>query len=252
MDGISFGPLVGPSSLVMVLLGASGAGLMAYRKSDLSVIPKALIYSMKGNPPEPGDAIDQLALLSEVARKEGMLAVEGKLADLSDPFLRQGMQLVVDGLDAEQVTEILSIDIAALDSRHQVSIGFFKALAGYAPTFGMVGTVVGLINMLGNLSDPSQLGIGMSMALLTTLYGVLAANLVFAPVSARLKRLNSDEMAARDVALDGILALGAGASPRVLVERLETYLPPGDRVGHAARTGKAVGAPAPAPAAVAA
>jgi chemotaxis protein MotA len=102
MDGISFGPLVGPSSLVMVLLGASGAGLMAYRKSDLSVIPKALIYSMKGNPPEPGDAIDQLALLSEVARKEGMLAVEGKLADLSGPFLRQGMQLVVDGLDAEQ------------------------------------------------------------------------------------------------------------------------------------------------------
>jgi chemotaxis protein MotA len=239
MDGNSFGPLIGPSSLVMVFFGALGAGLMAYRKSDLAGCVKSALYAIKGAPPEPDEAITQMAGLADVARKEGMLALETKLPEITDDFLRRGLQLVVDGLDADQVREVLDIDLTAVDERHQLAIGFWKALGGYAPTFGMLGTVIGLINMLGNLSDPAALGLGMSMALLTTLYGVMFANLIFLPIASKLERLNALELGAREVILDGILAIQAGTSPRVLVERLETFLPPARRVGHAARTGGA-------------
>ena len=122
-------------------------------------------------------------------------------------------------------------------------IGFWKSLGGYAPTLGMLGTVIGLINMLGNLSDPAQLGAGMSLALLTTLYGVLFSNLVFLPVANRLENLNKAELAARDMALDGIVALQSGVSSRMLVERLETYLPAERRLGHQARSGGVAAAP---------
>lgn len=237
MDGNSFGPLIGPSSFVMVFFGTVGGSLMGYGLADIKRIPAALRYAFRATPPDTDAAITQLAGLADVARREGMLALESRLAEIDDPFLRTGLQLVVDGLDADQVSEVLQIELAASDERHQLGISFFKTLGSYAPTFGMLGTVIGLINMLGNLSDPDQLGIGMSLALLTTLYGVLFANLVFLPVASRLERLNSEEMSARDVVMDGILSIQSGVSPRVLVERLETYLPPERRVGLLARQG---------------
>ncbi len=235
IDGNSFGPLIGPSSFVLVFVGSVGASVMAYRTKELGQLPKAAARAFTGAPPDLDESITQLASLSEVARKEGMLALETRLDGVEDPFLRRGLQLLVDGMDADQVQGLLEIDIAAVDERHKTPIGFFKALGGYAPTFGMMGTVIGLINMLGNLDSPEQLGVGMSLALLTTLYGVFLANLVFLPLASRLERLNEQELAARDVVLDGILALQAGTSPRMLVERLETYLPPERRVGYTER-----------------
>lgn len=236
IDGNSLAPMVGPSGFVLVVFGTIGAGVMAYRKSDLGRIPRALTQAFTSKPPDVDDIVTQLSSLADVARRQGMLALEAKLPDLSDDALRQGAQLLVDGLDADQVRELIEIDIAAVDERHQFGIGFFKTLGGYSPTFGMLGTVIGLINMLQNLTDPAQLGIGMALALLTTFYGVLFANLVWLPIANRLTRLNELELAARDVMLDGILAIQSGTSPRLLVERLETYLPPEHRVGHQART----------------
>lgn len=238
VDGNSFGPLIGPSSALLVFFGAVGAGLMAYGTQDLSRIPKALTYAFKGSPPDPDNAVTELAGLADTARRDGMLALEGRLEEIDDDFLRRGLQLVVDGLDADQVREVLDIDLAAVDERHRLGIDFFRSLAGYAPTFGMIGTVIGLVNMLQNLTDPDQLGIGMALALLTTLYGVMLANMVFTPVATRLQRLNALELAARDVALDGILSIQAGTSPRLLVERLEIYLPPSARIGLNERTKK--------------
>jgi chemotaxis protein MotA len=237
IDGNSFGVLIGPSSLVLVLLGSIGATLMAQRMPDLKSGVRALACAFKGRAPDLDGTVTTLGQLADVARREGMLALETRLKDVEDPALRTGLQLMVDGLDADQLRDILSIDIAAVDERHQRNIGFFKSLGSYAPTFGMLGTVIGLVNMLQNLSDPSQLGIGMALALLTTLYGVAFANLVFLPIAARLTRLNEAELAARDLILDGILSIQSGMSPRLLVERLETYLPPEARVGHGARTG---------------
>lgn len=235
IDGNSPGALIGPSSFVLVFFGSFGATMMAYRKSHLSMIPASFKAAIKNAPPELDEIIDTLGPLADVARREGMLALEARVETIEDPFLQTGVQLLVDGMDTEQVQQTMEIEIAALDERHRVAIGFWKSLGGYAPTLGMLGTVIGLINMLGNLSDPAQLGLGMSLALLTTLYGVLFSNLIFLPVSNRLDNLNRAEMAARDMALDGVLALQSGASSRMLVERLESYLPVADRKGYQVR-----------------
>ncbi|MTV27337.1 motility protein A [Nitriliruptoraceae bacterium ZYF776] len=237
LDGNSLGPLIGPTSFIMVLSGAVGAGSMAFRMQDLKALPQSAMAAIKRSPPDVGATIDSLAGLADTARRDGMLALEAKLEEIDDRFVQLGIQLLVDGGDEDVLRETLEIEISATDERHRTSISFFKSLAAYAPTFGMVGTVIGLINMLGNLSDPSQLGKGMAMALLTTLYGVLFANLLFNPVATRLERANELELAAMDVALDGILTIRRGASPRALVERLESYLPPSERIGAAERLG---------------
>ncbi len=231
MDGNSLGPLVGPSSAMLVVFGAIGASIMAYRTSELSSLPKSAMSAIKADVPDVAETITSLARLADTARRDGMLALEAKMEALEDRYITLGIQLLVDGADEEVVRETLEIELAATDDRHRNAIGFFKTLAGYSPTFGMVGTVIGLINMLGNLSDPSQLGKGMAMALLTTLYGVLFANLVYAPIANRLERLNTIELAAMEVTLDGILTIRRGASPRALIERLESYLPPSERLG---------------------
>lgn len=236
MDGNSFGALIGPSSLFLVVVGSIGASLSGYQMGDISRMPKGVIISFTGKDPDPGAAVDQLMRFAEIARKEGVLALESQLETIEDEFMKTGLQAIVDGVDAEVVRDTLEIELQALDERHQPIIALIKTMGGYAPTMGMIGTVVGLINMLGNLSDPSQLGLGMSVALLTTLYGVIFANLVFLPVAAKLARLHELEVAYREIVLDGILAIQSGSSPRALVERLESYLSPSQRLGHQERS----------------
>lgn len=235
MDGNSFGALVGPSSLFLVIVGTLGVTMAGYDLIDIKRFPKAVIYSFKGKVPDAGEIVNTLMKFAEIARREGVLALEAKLKEIEDPFLKTGLQQVVDGMDADAVREVLEIELGSLDERHQTMIGFLKGMGGYAPTMGMIGTVVGLVNMLGNLSDPSQLGKGMAVALLTTFYGVVFANLVFLPMGAKLLRLHDAEMAVKDLALDGILAVQAGASPRMIVERLEAHMMPEERLGHKGR-----------------
>jgi chemotaxis protein MotA len=231
MDGNTLGPLIGPSSFVLVMVATLGAGVMAYRKNEIGRMPKSAVKAIKGDAPDVQETITQLARLAEVARRDGMLALEDKLEEVEDRFLTLGLQLLVDGADENVVRDTLEIELEATDERHRTAIDFFKTLGGYAPTFGMVGTVIGLINMLGNLTDPEQLGAGLALALLTTLYGVIIANLLFNPMAARLERLNEIEIAVLEVALDGIMTIRGGASPRGLIERLESYLPPAERLG---------------------
>jgi chemotaxis protein MotA len=231
IDGNSLGPLIGPSAFILVFSASVGAGVMAYRKAELTSMPKSALKAMNGRAPDVQATITLLAQLADTARRDGMLALEMKLEEIKDRFVQLGVQLLVDGSDERVVKETLDIELAATEQRHRTSIAFFERLAGYAPTFGMVGTVIGLVNMLGNLTDPAQLGQGMALALLTTLYGVLIGNLVFAPIAARLERLHDVEMEALEVAMDGILTIRRGASPRGVIERLESYLPPGERMG---------------------
>lgn len=231
IDGNSLGPLIGPSAFILVFSASVGAGIMAYRRSELVQMPQSALKAVRGVAPDVQSTITQLAQLADTARRDGMLALEMKLEDIKDRFVQLGVQLLVDGSDERVVKETLEIELAATEQRHRTSIAFFERLATYAPTFGMVGTVIGLVNMLGNLTDPTQLGQGMALALLTTLYGVLIGNLIFAPIAARLERLHEVEMEALEVALDGILTIRRGASPRGVIERLESYLPPSARVG---------------------
>jgi chemotaxis protein MotA len=235
IDGNSMGVLIGPSSAVLVVFGSIGATVMSARLQELKDVPKAALIAFKGEVPDTDSTVTTLGQLADTARREGMLALEARLAEVEDVHLRSGLQYLVDGLDGEQIAEMLQIDIAAVAERHQRNIAFFKTLGGYSPTFGMLGTVIGLVNMLQNLTDPAQLGIGMALALLTTLYGVAFANLLWLPIANKLQRLNEIELSALDLSLDGVLCIQAGMSPRMLVERLESYLAPAQRVGHAAR-----------------
>lgn len=235
MDGNSFGPLIGPSSFVLVFFGAVGCGLTGLDKSDLGRVPKTAIKALKGAVFESSTTVTTMAQLADVARREGVLALESRLEGIDDEFLRKGAQLILDGVDSERVEETLMIQMDALSSRHKVMISFWEAVGGYMPTFGMIGTVIGLINMLGNLSDPSQLGAGMAVALLTTLYGVIFANMMCMPIAAKLKLLSDAELASMQVVLDGVLSIQAGMSPQMLVERLECYLPREEHRGYADR-----------------
>jgi chemotaxis protein MotA len=231
IDGNALGPLIAPSSFMLVMVATLGAGVMAYQVRELTTMPRSALKAVRSDAPDLQRTITLLGQLADTARRQGMLALESRLEEVDDRFLSDGVQLLVDGADEEVVRETMEIEIAATDERHRNAIGFFKALGGYAPTFGMVGTVIGLINMLGNLEDPSQLGRGMALALMTTFYGVLLANLVFNPLATRLERLNETELAVLDVALDGLLTIRRGASPRGVIERLESYLPPSERIG---------------------
>lgn len=238
MDGNSFGPLIGPSSLVLVLFGSLGAVLAGYRMPDAKRLPKGFIIGFTGSPPDPDELVTLMMEFSEAARREGLLALEAKMEDLDDPFLKAGLTMVVDGVEGDEVREVLETEINAMESRHESLIGMFKKLVEYAPTLGMIGTVIGLINILGNLSDPEALGTGMALALLTTLYGVFFANIIFAPVASKLEKLNAIEIAARELTVEGVLAIREGASPRNLVERLEARLEPELRVGFKSRAGE--------------
>ncbi len=240
MDGNSFGPLIGPSSFVLVLFGTLGAVLSGYRMEDAKRFPKAAIIAYTGSPPDPDALVTTMMEFSEAARRDGLLALEAKMESLEDPFLRAGLTMVVDGVEGDEVRAVLETEIDAMEARHESMIGMFKKMVEMAPTLGMIGTVIGLINILGNLSDPNALGTGMALALLTTLYGVFFANVIFAPVTSKLEKLNAVEVAARELTVEGVLAIREGASPRNLVERLEARLGPDLRVGFKARSdGKA-------------
>ena len=235
LDGNSLTPLFGPSSLLLVVLGTFGAVLAGLRLVDAKQLPKAAKVAFTAEGADPDVVVTQLMEFADVARRDGILSLEERLPAVEDDFQRSGLQMVVDGEEGDTVREILELEIGSMEDRHLHVIGAFRRFVDMAPTFGMIGTIIGLVNILGNLDSPDALGSGMALALLTTLYGVFIANVVFAPIANKLERLHALEVAARELALEGILAVREGASPRLLVDRLEAYLDPQLRVGAKAR-----------------
>ncbi len=231
VEGHALAPLLSSGALLLVLGATFGVTLMSIQLSDLKRVPGAAMVALRGKSPSSEDHMGTLITCAEVARKEGVLALERRLDDIDDEFVKEGLQLVVDGTDGEQVRQRLDAFLEGIEQRHRSGQRFFKTLGGYSPTVGMIGTVIGLVNMLGELEDPEQLGLGMALALLTTLYGVTFANLLFLPFASKLERLHEMEIRSREIAVDGILAIQAGASPRLLVERMEGHLPPERRLG---------------------
>jgi chemotaxis protein MotA len=232
LDGNSFGPLISPSSFVLVFFATVGASAFAYELQDIANLPKVVVRAMKSSSYDLSDRISMYMRLAESARREGLLALDSQLDDIDDAYVQYGLRLVTDGADETQLKEELDAYMGAIEERHAVPSAIFRKLASYAPGFGMVGTVIGLVNMLGNLSSPEELGAGMALALLTTLYGVVFANVVFQPLAERLEKLHAAEMSAMEFDTDAICALQSGTSPRALVAHLESLLPPGQRQGY--------------------
>ena len=179
--------------------------------------------------PSPQSVIDQFKQFATIVRKDGILALENNIEEVNDPFLKRGLEMVVSGLPKEEIQSVLDIEISYIESRHQNGKKILDALAAAAPAFGMIGTLIGLVQMLRELDDPSKIGLGMATALLTTLYGALMANLVCIPLGGKLEARNTEEMTVRELMLAGMVALVDGQTPRALEDRLIAFISPAAR-----------------------
>ncbi len=217
-------------SIILVFGGTMGvtvaSGTMPAAINAIKVLIKALTG---GAVEDPSENVQLLVGFADVARKEGLLALEPKLEAIEDPFFRKGMEMAVDGTDPEDLRDQLTIDLDKTASATSKAPSFFVTAAGFAPGMGMIGTVVGLVQMLGNLDDPSSLGPSMAVAFLTTLWGAFLSNFVFTPIANKLKKMSVDEMAAKEIVLEGILAVQAGSNPRAIAGMLGAFLPPSAR-----------------------
>ncbi len=226
------GSLGGLIDIPSVLITGGGSYLCLYLTYPMSYAVG--IFSVMGRVFKTFDfgeaaIVQKLVSFSEKARREGILALEEEIQDLDDDFMRNGLRLVVDGTDGEVIRALMENEINQMEGRHNSWISLVNAWATLAPGFGMLGTVMGLIGMLSNLADKSSLGPNMAVALVTTLYGSMMQNWLFVPISTKLSYQNGLEAKAREMVLEGVLSIQAGDNPRILAQKLMTYLSPKDR-----------------------
>lgn len=216
-----------PAPLLLVWVGTLGVGLAGHTlrdaKESFAAVPRALRSSV----PDPTQTVDTLVSLADRARREGLLALEDAARTIDDQFLRAGLQAAIDGTDPEDLRIILEDKIASKRTHERMNAKYFADMGGYAPTVGIIGTVISLVHVLENLSDPASLGHSIAAAFVATLWGILSANVIWLPIGARIKRISDMECAQMEVTLEGLLAVQAGANPRTVGERLRSLLPPG-------------------------
>jgi chemotaxis protein MotA len=226
LKGVSPAILINLPSIFIVIVGSSGAVLASFGLANFKRVPKLLMLAMKD---WKGDVVATRVLLvdfAQRARSAGTLALEGDVEKLEDPFLKRGLQMVIDGIEPEHVEEVLALELEALQRRHGVGHQIFGMWAGYAPTFGILGAVMGLIAVMAHLSEPEKLGAGIQVAFIATLLAVGLANILFMPVSVALKGRTAAEVSERQMAMAGILAIQAGDNYRVVAQKLDTFLTP--------------------------
>jgi chemotaxis protein MotA len=229
--GASIQSYIDPPSIIITIGGSLSALLTSMKLPDVINALKNGIKLAVNEPKnsDPKEVITQLLDMANVARKEGLLALEETANGIDDEFLKKGVMLVVDGTDADLVRAILENDMGSMVARHQTIIGFFDFWSAQGPAWGMIGTLIGLINMLNDLQDASSIGPNMATALITTFYGSLIANWICQPIEQKLK-VNSDaEVQMKTLMVEGLLSIQAGENPRVIEEKLKTFLAPSER-----------------------
>lgn len=213
-------------SVQITIGGTIFATMINFPLSNLLALPSVMKNVFTSKVMNPGGVIATLVSFAEKARREGLLALEEDASKLNDAFLKKGLGLVVDGTDPELVRNILETELAFLEDRHKANAAVLEAMGTLAPAFGMVGTIIGLIQMLKKLSDPSTIGAGMATALITTFYGSMLANFVFLPMAGKLKVKSAEEILLKEVMIEGILSIQAGDNPRIVEEKLKAFLAP--------------------------
>ncbi|NLB64110.1 MAG: motility protein A [Fibrobacter sp.] len=213
-------------SIAIVLGGSVAAMLVSYPFSSLIGVFGILKQAFLPQKFAPEGVVKTVVSFAEQARREGILALENRLEELDDEFLKKGIQLAVDGTDPNIIREILVSELNGIEERHGAGAQLFDDIATLAPGFGMIGTLIGLVLMLANMSDPSAIGPAMAVALITTLYGSLVANLFATPIAIKLKNYSGDEMLVKNMMLEGIMSLQSGENPRLVEWKLLAYLSP--------------------------
>jgi len=226
MEGGDPRALINLPAALLVFGGTLGAATISFRMNQIMGLPDILRKAFKSKELDLPATIAMLVGFAERARREGLLTLEEEAEKTDDEFLQRGIRLAVDGTDPEFVREILSTEIHFLQTRHKIGESMFTTMGGFAPTLGIIGTVIGLIHMLQNLSDPSKMGGLIAGAFIATLYGVSSANLIFLPIGNKLKARSAEEVLMREVMVEGILAIQAGDNPRIVEDKLKAFLAP--------------------------
>ncbi|MDQ6989828.1 MAG: MotA/TolQ/ExbB proton channel family protein [Mariprofundaceae bacterium] len=217
------------NSIAIVVGGTTGVFLVAYPLANALGVIKISLKTVLTKPIAGSDIVSQMVELAQVVRKDGILALESKVKDIDHSFMSKGLQMAIDGQEPSEIESILYMEIDKLGERHLRGADMMTALGTFAPSMGMIGTLVGLVLMLSNMEDPSSIGPSMAVALLTTFYGALMANIIFLPMAAKLKTRSKEELLVHEIILTGIQSLVAGENPRVMEQKLLGYLAPKDR-----------------------
>lgn len=228
-SGGNLGAYIDIPSVMITLGGAMGATVISNPGDRLKAVGGCLKSVFLFKAPDLVGMVQMIVSFAEKARREGLLSLEADVAEVDSEFMRKAIQLVVDGTDPELVRAILDTEIGVFEDRHSANKTVFDNLAEFGPSFGMIGTLIGLIAMLGNLADVSALGPGMAVALITTMYGSMLANMFAIPTSKKLAARSAQEVKAMELMVEGILAIQAGENPRIVEEKLKVYLPPAMR-----------------------
>ena len=216
-------------SMLIVGGGTIAATLINYPLSEVIGVIKVAQKAFLHKEESPIDIINLLVKFAETARREGILSLEQQASTVEDAFLRTGINLAVDGTEPEHIRDIMETEISYIAERHRGGAGLFEAMGMYGPAFGMIGTLIGLINMLANMDDPSTIGPSMAVALFTTLYGALLANLVCLPIAGKLKERSAGEVLVKELCIEGIMSIQSGDNPRIVEDKLKAFISPSRR-----------------------
>jgi len=217
------------SSIAITVGGSLASVMIVCPMADFKKFGILFVQAFKESEGSKSQTIAQFAELSRKARREGLLSLEDAISNLDDQFLKKGLQMVVDGIEPESIREILELEIAGMEERHKGGADIFKIWGAFAPGYGMLGTLIGLIQMLANLTDSSTIASGMGKALITTYYGSLIANLFASPIAQNLMAKSAKEVTMREMMVEGILAIQSGVNPRIVEDKLLSYLSPAER-----------------------
>jgi chemotaxis protein MotA len=213
-------------SILLVFGGAFAAGMAGGVLKDATGVGSQLQKAFLAKVTPPNELVDSVVKLAERARREGLLALEDAVKTVEHTFLKRGLQLAIDGTDPEELADILHAEVSAKKKADKAGAKLFENMGGYAPTIGIIGTVMGLVHVLANLDKPAGLGEAISAAFVATLWGVLSANVIWLPIGARLNRLSAIEAEEMELVIDGVLAIQAGSNPRLVAQKLRSLLPP--------------------------
>ena len=229
LKGASLAMLLNGEVIVIIFGGMIAAVLSSYTMADIKRLPKVMKVLMSNEEPDLNGAIKKMVELSNIARREGLLALEAPVNELDDPFMKQGLELVVDGAEAEQIRDLMESEVDAMETRHHRMSGLFKTSAATSPTLGVMGAAIGLIGALGNLSDINKLGPMIASAFVATIFGIFMGYLVMIPFATRLEAKNEEEVLLKTLIIEGVMDIQAGHSAKVIEQKLYAQIPPEKR-----------------------
>lgn len=216
-------------ALMIVVGGTLGATMINYPVKDVLGVFKVVKKALFAKKISVTELIKRFVTFAKKSRKEGILTLEDDIKDENDEFLRKGVQLAIDGLEPQEIGEILETEIDFVRSRHQLGAEIFTTMGTYSPALGMIGTLIGLVQMLQTMDDASKIGPAMAVALLTTFYGSIMANIVCLPIAGKLRTRSKEEVLTKEMAIQGIASLSNGDNPRILEQKLQAFIPPNQR-----------------------